>query len=209
MKIFALNYFIAVVLSMPAHGAHLDALQNKECTTSSEDSSGKVVPTICYQGQFYEIKYIQKSTKIVLVGDRINSTLHQISRKFDPSLVGGDVSIGFLPEYLQIYRRLGMLLYLSSIRTTGGDGGGYCGAGAEISLQFLDMKTRRPKFRQGILIGSCRDTIELVDQNVSRGIFGAISVVEGRLNFQFMNYGMRQGYPVATLSDDFKALRFY
>lgn len=168
----------------------------------------KLVPEIRYQGKVYRIRYVERRTRIDLDVEGEKIILHQIPKRFDPSLVGAERFIGFLPEELQPYKGSGNLLYVSSIRTSGGNGGGQCGSGAEIFLNVLNVKVKPPRTQASVLIGSCEKPIELLDQDMSNEVLGAVTVAEGHLVLQFMNYGELPGYPIATLSNDLKNLRF-
>jgi hypothetical protein len=115
------------------------------------------------------MKYMQRSTKIVLAVDKKEWVLQKISKGRYPDLVGADSVIGFLPDEFQLYKKSNILIYTSSIRTNSGSGGGQCGSGAEIFLNFLDMTGLRPHMVSSILIGSCDLSIELADQDISEG----------------------------------------
>lgn len=207
MILFAIH-LAALLLCAPILNANSDTLRDRGCANARSYSTKSVVPSLCYHGKIYKIDYVKSSGKVILFSGQAKSTLHRIPKGFDPTLVGADVFIGFLPEQLQAYQKSGILLYVTSIRTSNSEGGGQCGSGAELSLQFLDVSARRLKIRQGILIGSCEKTIEILNQNISKGILGALSVVEGRLTFQFMNYENKPGFPIATVAEDFRGLRF-
>jgi hypothetical protein len=123
-------------------------------------------------------------------------------------LAGPDAFIGFLPEDLQIYKKDNLLLYISAMRTKGGDGSGQCGSGSEIFFNFLKIGGIVPKIASQILIGSCEESIELADQNMSAGILGDISVVKNSIALHFMNYRNLDGSPTERVSSDFKRLSF-
>jgi hypothetical protein len=134
--------------------------------------------------------------------------LRRIPQGFDPSLVGSDSLIGFLSDSLQPYKSRNLLLYVSAIRTNGGGGGGQCGSGSEIYLNVLDTSRDVPRIRSSILIGSCDESIQLLDQNIGRGTLGEVAVVENRLSLHFLNYKNLDGYAVGTVAPDFKGLLF-
>lgn len=114
---------------------------------------------------------------------------------------------GFLPEKLQIYKKNDVLVYVSSIRSSSGNGMGECGAGSEIYLDLIDISRKMPRLKSSILIGSCRESIELEEQEISKGKVGAITIVGNNLTSHFLNYKNMNGDPVAAISSDYK-LRF-
>ncbi|MFC5479895.1 hypothetical protein [Massilia suwonensis] len=163
----------------------------------------------CLNGLNYRIYYNKKTTSIVVKNKNKEVTLQKIPKRYDPVIVGADTFIGFLPDKLQVYKDIGILAYISSIRTSGGDGKGQCGAGAEIFLNFLNIQHRMaPKVLSKILIGSCSESIEIMDQDLSSGILGRLFVIDKKLSLQFMNYPEIEGYPTASISTDLKHLEF-
>ncbi|WP_156648919.1 hypothetical protein [Massilia sp. Leaf139] len=134
--------------------------------------------------------------------------MQRIPRKYDPSLVGADGFIGFLPNAMQAYKDKGVLAFVSFIRTKGGNGSGQCSAGAEIFLNFLDVRAAAPKILSSILIDSCNRPIELMDRNSSTKTLGKLSVVNKRITLHFLSYCEGEGYPIATVSADLKQLEF-
>ena len=146
--------------------------------------------------------------QIIVRAAKGTSVLKKIARGFDPALVGGENLIGFLPDALQPYKAENIAVYVSTIRTTGGNGRGECGAGGEIYLNFLDLSPASPKVKSTILIGRCEKPIELVDQNLSASALVDVSVVAGKLTLRFLFYSDLEGGPVASVSSDFKKLIF-
>jgi hypothetical protein len=179
-----------------------------ELCKTAPSSLDRVQSIMCHGGHTYRLRYVQRSRRIVLTVDSRQLVLHRIPGGYDPSLVGSDKLIGFLPNSLQPYGTSNILLYISSIRTNGGSGGGQCGSGSEIYLNFLDVRPTIPKLKSSILIGSCEESIELLDQDTLRAQFGAISVIENQLSLQFMFYKKLEGDPIATVSPDHKQLLF-
>ena len=162
--------------------------------------------TLYEKGKPYRIAYHRGATRIEIksVGGKMVSV---IPAGYDPAVVGSNRLIGFLPEKLQVFKKKQVLVYVSSIRSRGGDGMGQCGSGSEIFLNFLDISKQVPKLKSSILIGSCNESIELVDQDVSKGEVGEITVVDNNLTLHFLNYKEIEGEPEAVVTPDYK-LRF-
>jgi hypothetical protein len=67
-------------------------------------------------------------------------------------------------------------------------------------LNFLDTNAAIPKHRSRILIGSCEQSIELDDQDVSSGTLGGLYVAEGKLFLHFLHCKEMEGSPTAVVS---------
>jgi hypothetical protein len=131
--------------------------------------------------------------------------LHRIPRGFQPSLVGADALIGFLPPALQVDIDRNIVFYISTIRTKGGGGGGQCGAGAEIYFNALDLHISPARLIGHHLIGSCSG-IELSDADPYTANIGDMSVVDGHLVFKFMFHRDYEGDVIGRLSSDYRHL---
>lgn len=203
------NFIFLLILSAINHAAGMSTLnQASECRDQNSGSSIRVFSNACLDGKAYQIHYDRKITSVVLEYGKKKIVLQKVPKRFDPTLVGSDVFIGFLPDNLQLYKDSSILAFVSSIRTSGGNGGGQCGAGAEIFLNFLDVQKAAPKILSSILIGSCDEAIELMDQDMSKGELGELSVMDKKLNLRFMYYRGKEGSPTATVSPDLKNLQF-
>lgn len=135
--------------------------------------------------------------------------LEKIGPELDPRLIEGVSHIRFLPVNLQAYRSQGILLYTTSRRSVRGDGGGQCGAGAEDYLNALDVNRRPARVVARVLIGSCRENIELRDVS-NFGEFKSFWLDDGDLAMQFLFYDDRcQERLLAKLDVASRRLRFY
>jgi hypothetical protein len=149
-----------------AHGS------NDTCAPPSKIADRQISSGVCIRGKSYRLEYRQALKRIVLYIAGRAFILHQIPAERDPKLVGADAIIGFLPDELQLYKKSGIAIYTSSIRTSSGTGGGQCGSGSEIFLNVLDTTRVRPHVVATILIGSCDRSIELDDQDIPAGKLG-------------------------------------
>lgn len=209
MKIAQIPSFLMfLATSSWAAESHSDFLLKTSCLGSEFSSVKTVSEIVCLKDNKYQLKYDYKSRKIVLVFDRRKMSLQQFSKGRDPALVGADKLIGFLPNKLQIYKKSNILLYISAFRTNSGAGGGQCGAGSEIYLNFLSLEKPVPRVSSSVLIGSCDYSIELDNQTIPDGEFGEISVEGEKLLLHFLNYRGMEGSPVATITPDGKKLVF-
>ena len=203
--------FVLLMMSADVHAwtASPSNLERTGCGIKSSDEIRKLPPQTCVGGRVYELKYVHGRGQIILRSARRESVLKKIPRGFDPSLVGGESLIGFLPDALQPYRTKNIVAYVSTIRSTGGNGRGQCGAGVEIYLNFLDLSLAFPKVKSSILIGSCEKPIELMEQDLSESALGDVSVVAGRLTLRFLSYPDLEGYPVCFCIARFQEADFY
>jgi len=186
---------------------HSQAL-GQNVSSCSPSKPTRVTATAFDSAKKYRVRYNRAMTRIELIFDHQRGILNQLPKSYDPTIVGSDALIGFLPEKCQPYKSRGILVYVSSRRTNGGLGSGQCGAGSEIYLNFLDTTTLTPKVRSRILVGSCEESIELNNQDVADGVLGNVEVVRGKLTLHFLNYKESEGSPTATVSPDFKRLSF-
>jgi hypothetical protein len=200
---------ILTVIQSQVWATGFDVAKTVECSPTALKSSRMLPFQACIEGRTYQIKLVQGGSQIVVVSRKKATILSKIPKGFDPTLVDADDLIGFLPDEFQPYKGKNTLVYLSSIRTTGGDGRGQCGSGVEIYLNFLDVAAGNPKLKSSILIGSCAKSIELLHQDLSHSKLGEIAVVEQKLSLKFLSYLDLEGYPVATISADFKKLEFH
>lgn len=87
-----------------------------------------------------KLTYERASGRIVLQAPTARKTvLETIPHAYDPARVGAEDLIRWLPMELQPYLAHGKLLYFSARRSSPGDGHGYCGAGAEISVIVVNL----------------------------------------------------------------------
>lgn len=200
------NLIFIILLALPtitlaASNLPNSVCQSKELAAPSRSPNQK----ICIARNVYALEYSGNVLRLSYKGKR--QLLEKIPKELSPSFIGAEGYIGFLPENLQIYRHEKKLLYTSVRRSRGGGGGGQCGSGAEIHLHVLDV-SKEARIISSLLVGSCRRSIELQNQDLSRNVLGDISVVSGRLSLAFLNYEKLTGSPVALLSKDMKALEF-
>lgn len=162
----------------------------------------------CVDGKAYFLTYSYKSGHISLRSpDRVN-VLAKVPKRFDPTLVGSERLIAFLPNELQPYLKKKVVLYTTAIRTSGGTGGGQCGSGSEIYLHALDVKKTQPKVLSSVLVSSCEQSIELYDADIGSGKIGSMKTVNGYLRARFLYYRGDDERGHARLSADFKRLEF-
>lgn len=134
--------------------------------------------------------------------------VERIGRQYHPSLVGTEDRVRFLPLRLQAYAGQGKWLFVSSRRSSGGNGGGQCGSGSEDFLNVLDVTRKVPLVVGRVAIGSCLDGIELQD-TAEYGDLRSFQVEDGQLHIDFLFYrGRNEDHPAAVLGPDFGPLRF-
>ena len=80
-------------------------------------------------------------------------------------------------------------------------------AGVEFYLHALNIKREPPKVLSSILIGSCKESIELYEPDAPG--WDNFSIVNGKLAIEFLAHPAQPDRtPTATLTDDFKRLVF-
>ncbi len=180
-------------------------IPNKQLTDIGGALSVLPDPFLCVGGRKYSIIHAENGRTTSLKWPGHTRVLHRVPKGFEPSLVGAEKLIGFLPDYLQTHKARKIVFYISTIRTRGGDGGGQCGAGSEIFINALDLKPQRPKILASHLIGSCSG-IEIDDSSLNN--LGKLTVANAKLHLNFIRYPKQGDMPRATLSSDFKRLEF-
>jgi hypothetical protein len=208
MKAIVALLLMTVANEFVSLGRFNDQSSDSNASSTPLPKATQVTQTAYRSGEIYRIRYDPSRGRIELTFNSRNVVLHRIAKGYDPSIVGSDVFIGFLPDALQPYKSQGYLIYVSSRRTNGGSGRGQCGAGSEIYLNFLDTRAAIPKPRSRILIGSCDQSIELDDQDISTGSLGNIDLDEGKLSLHFLHYENMEGSPTASVSSDLTKLVF-
>lgn len=157
---------------------------NREQQTSRicvQDAHGHTQPVT--------LRFDMKRTALSVITRGKSTLLERHPANFSPTLVGAEGDNRFLPLNLQPYRSEGVWLYLSAMRTSGGDGGGMCGAGEEVFLNVLSVRGPAPHRFARHLIASCEQGIA-VRTDKSLVAFDAFSVDEqGRLSIRFMAHG--------------------
>ena len=96
---------LSLLVISDVHALAKETTLHHRCNAKSPVPDDHVVSTMCVQGKIYQIVFDHSSLRIRLVADRRTVILHRIPKGYDPSLVGADRLIGFLPESLQPYTR--------------------------------------------------------------------------------------------------------
>lgn len=208
MRIFLTLLFFANSLVASADTSASPFRLKSDCKSIKDQLRNKIVERICIDGNTCHLHCNRQRSSVEFESSQKKLVLHQIPKARDPAIVGTEKAIGFLPENLQVYMKQNVLAYLISMRTNSGGGGGQCGAGAETFLNFLDVSQLKPKVRGSILVGSCKESIELVDQNLSRGEFGGISIKDKEISLEFLFYKNSLENREGVVSSDFKTLIF-
>lgn len=188
------------------------AEQKSICTTQDPATprpAGKSDASIlCVDGQpAYRLEY--DPVKMTVAIGKSRKSLHvvkTIPKDYDPSFVGGEEDIRFLPNRLQPYIKDNVLLFTTAQRSSAGDGMGQCGAGVERSLHVYSAT--KQKIISSFLITSCLSGVELFGSGQSEQNFDGYSIVNGVLNLRFV---FRRGADKtsARISQDYKRLEPY
>ncbi len=159
----------------------------------------------------YALRYVPEAGVLEILAPSTQLIVNNIPEGYSPVLVGAEKRIRFLPIGLQPYLERGFGLFITAIRTSGGSGSGFCGAGVEVYLNVLKMDAATPRLVSSNLIESCAKDIELASQDSDRldpDKLAAFSVAGKRLTLHFLSYGNLAGSQSACLSRDMKTLQF-
>ena len=197
LSFLPLLYPFAALANATEPARHAHSCQNNAKQTS----------TICVGENSFTLAYDANANTISVRSRQGKTVLHRIPKGYNPTLVGAQQSIAFLPPQLQPYAAREVLLYTSARRSNCGDGRGQCGSGAELYLHALSIKTEPPKVLSSILIGSCKESIELYEG--APPSWDNFSIINGKLAIKFLAHPAQPDRtPTATLTDDFKRLVF-
>lgn len=101
----------------------------------------------------------------------------------NPELVGADESIRILFGKTVILEGREFLIFTTAERTMRGDGGGNCGAGAEVQLNVYELSGHNIFRKSALLIESCATGMELQSENTG--------LPSGSSAIQLLNNGIR------------------
>ncbi|UIJ46284.1 hypothetical protein LZK98_04885 [Sphingomonas cannabina] len=180
-----------------------------DSTTPRELRNGNMVSEIRVRNHGdFTLVYDRRDRTIELRHEDHATSILRIPTGYDPALVGAEGDIRFLPARLQPYIAQGKLLLTLTLRTTGGDGNGQCGAGVEEYLKVVDVSSTRPQVIASHLIGSCAEAIELDHDGGREDMLLPFRVTRSELQIRLLSYRNRDGGPfVAHLSPDFRRLQ--
>jgi hypothetical protein len=137
-------------------------------------------------------------------------TVNRVEQGKNPELIGAEGHIRILPLRLQPYLSSGKIVFLFAERTRDNNGGGQCGSGEELYLQIAELTAPSPKVVSKILIGSCSQGIDLMNSDTPHaGLLSAFSVIDGKLQIEFLSYMSRTEGFIAGLSSNFSTLIFH
>lgn len=205
---FTAAYFLTFAMS--AHAAKCDLGVDVSAPKLSRFEQISNICVVDANGELSEVQlgFDLRNVRLFLKAHGKRLLLEDIGRDFDPAKVGALGHVRFLPTRLQAYLSQGYLLFVSSRRSAGGDGGGQCGSGVEDYLNVLDVNVTPVRVKARFLIGSCIDDVDLVDVDKFED-FKSFWVADGLLNMQFLSYDARcEDKLRAVLDSDFRKLRF-
>lgn len=183
-------------------------VEGTDKSTPTLQKNGDIISDLCNRGHNYRLTYSASKRTITLGGATAAPfELDRIPEDLDPSVVGAESDIRFLPPRLQPYVGDSTLLYLSAERSRGGGGMGQCGAGVERFLNVLNLQGQKPRRTGRILISSCWESIELGGSELpGADLLSAFSTANGRLQIGFLSHGDQHGQ--ALLNDDLSQFVF-
>lgn len=197
------NAIYAVFLYAPQ--AFASGAERGQCKTEDVRAS-PANKSICFSGRLFKLQYNSAKRRVTLSTKGKKTTLETIEKGFTPELVDMVEFIRFLPSELQPYESRGVLLLNTAARSTGGHGGGQCGAGYELYLNAVNVKQSPFKVLGKVNIGSCLESTFLYDMENGPDDYSSFSIKDGKLAIKFLVYQRKRGAPTAVLSDDFHSL---
>ncbi|WP_374584855.1 hypothetical protein [Pseudoduganella sp.] len=194
--------FLAWLATTPAFAAEA---KHSRCKTEPV-ATIPANKAICFAGKTFKLHYDTAKRAVFLSAKGQNLRIETIKKGYEPELVDMVEYIRFLPLELQPYESRGVLLLNTATRSTGGNGGGQCGAGYELYLIAVNVAKWPYKVIGRFNIGSCLDSTFLFDMENGPDDYSSFSIQEGKLIIKFLAYQGKRGAPSAILSDDFRSL---
>lgn len=159
-------------------------------------------------GKTLTLDYREKARTVsIAIGGR-SHRIERIDKNYGPELIGMEKHIRFLPLDLQPYLSRNVVLFNTVVRSSGGEGMGQCGSGAEEYLNAVSIDGARVKVLDKVHVGSCYESIYPDNEDGNETDFSAYSVHDGRLAIKFLNYPEMKNSPTGILSKDFHRLEF-
>ncbi len=159
-------------------------------------------------GKTLTLDYQEKARSVsIAVGGR-SQRIERIDKNYGPELIGMEKHIRFLPLELQPYLSRNVVLFNTVVRSSGGEGMGQCGSGAEEYLNAASIDGVKIKVLGKVHVGSCYESIYPDNEDGKETDFSAYSVQDGRLAIKFLNYPEMKNSPTGMLSKDFRRLEF-
>jgi len=163
--------------------------------------------SLCLPGKTLKLDYQPKARTLAIAINGRAHRVERVARNYGPELIGMEKFIRFLPMELQPYLSRNVVLFDSVVRSSGGEGMGQCGSGAEKYLNAARINGTKVKVLGKVHVGSCFDSIEADGEAGNETDFSAYSVQGGKLAIRFLFYrGLMT--PTGVLSSDFRQLEF-
>lgn len=164
--------------------------------------------SLCLPGKTLTLDYREKARTVsIAIGGR-SHRIERIDKNYGPELIGMEKHIRFLPLDLQPYLSRNVVLFNTVVRSSGGEGMGQCGSGAEEYLNAASIDGAKVKVLGKVHVGSCYESIYPDNEDGNETDFSAYSVHDGRLAIKFLNYPEMKNSPTGILSKDFRRLEF-
>ncbi|WP_426344513.1 hypothetical protein ACN9MU_10015 [Pseudoduganella sp. R-32] len=196
---------ITVLACFAAFPAQATGLKDFGCAAGAKQQQPGA--SLCLPGRTLTLDYQPKARTVSIAVNGRPHTVERIDMNYGPELIGMEKSIRFLPMALQPYLSRNVVLFNSVIRSSGGEGMGQCGSGAEVFINALSMSDAKVKMLGKVQIESCWRSI-FPDHLENASAFSAYSIRDGRLAVKFSSYPDVEGTPTGILSDDFRQLEF-
>ncbi len=164
--------------------------------------------SLCLPGKRLTLDYQEKARTVSITVDGRSRRIERIDKNYGPELIGMEKHIRFLPLELQPYLSRNVVLFNTVIRSSGGEGMGQCGSGAEEYLNAVSIGDAKIKVLGKIHVGSCYESIYPDNENGKETDFFAYSVQDGRLAVRFLSYPEVKDSPTGILSKDSRRLEF-
>ena len=197
---------ILLAAFMTAFSAHAAEPNDFGCISGTK--AQRPGTSLCLPGKTLTLDYRPKARTVSIEINGHSHLVERIDRNFGPELIGMEEYIRVLPLALQPYLSRNVILFNSVVRSSGGEGMGQCGSGAEVFVNALSITGAKVKVLGKVQVESCYRSIVPYKAEEEETGFSEYSVQDGRLAIRFRNYPDVEGRPTGLLSKDFRQLEF-
>lgn len=201
-----LKHLFTALACCAAISAQAAKMQDFGCPPGANSQRPEI--SLCLPGKTLTLDYQAKARTISIKINGQSRTVERIDRNFGPELIGMEKYIRFLPLELQPYLSRNVVLFNSVVRSSGGEGMGQCGSGAEVFVNALSISGAKVKVLGKVQVESCARSIFPAATEGEETDFSAYSVQDGGLAVKFGNYPEIEGSPTGLLSKDFRQFEF-
>lgn len=188
-------FICCLLLILVVDSSYANAFPREECERQETPQRADSTLTSCaydLYGNRIDLHYSSRQRRIWITSHRFSPRQYTVSRLekgANPELVGADESIRILFRKTVVLEGREFLFFTTAQRTMRGDGGGNCGAGAEVQLNVYELSGRNIIRKSSLLIESCAIGMELQSENTGLPLgSSAIQLLDKDIQLRWFDY---------------------